>query len=56
MLEPVCDCCGEKMVEFGALYFGPPDENGKADKKHICVGCKPLFEALFKKRGSNDIP
>jgi hypothetical protein len=35
------------MVEFGALYFSPPDKDGKVSKKHICVKCTPVFEALF---------
>lgn len=44
---PKCDCCGDPLAEPGALYFGPADKDGKAPKKHICVKCQPLFEALF---------
>lgn len=47
MIDPKCDRCGESMTEFGALYFSPPDKDGRVTKKHICVGCQPLFESLF---------
>jgi hypothetical protein len=48
MIDPKCDRCGKSMTEFGALYFSPPDKDGRVTKKHICVGCKPLFEELFR--------
>jgi hypothetical protein len=48
MIEPICDCCKKPMTEFGALYFGPPAPDGYVRKRHICVKCARLVDALFK--------
>jgi hypothetical protein len=47
-MKPRCDCCGEELIEFGALYFGVPEKDGRVVKKHICAKCKPRFEVLFQ--------
>jgi hypothetical protein len=47
--------CKKQIVRPGGLIFGPPDENDKSEKAHICEDCyeklkKTLFyKPLFKK-------
>ncbi len=38
-IRPKCDKCGEELKDFGAILFGPPDENSTVKKFHICVNC-----------------
>ena len=42
-IRPTCDKCGKELTEFGGLLFSPPDQYGKADKKHLCRAC---YEAI----------
>ena len=38
-----CDVCAEVLTEPGALVFGPPDSEGRTQKKHVCVRCLPVL-------------
>jgi hypothetical protein len=47
MIKPKCFVCKKELKEFGGLLIGPPDHDGKVDKKHICVGC---YKKKFMRR------
>ena len=34
-----CNWCLAILTEPGALVFTPPDEVGRCNKIHVCVGC-----------------
>ena len=34
-----CNWCLAILTEPGALVFTPPDEVGRCNKVHVCVGC-----------------
>ena len=36
---PPCDRCGRPQTVYGAILYGPPGQDGKCDKRHICVSC-----------------
>lgn len=36
---PDCDFCSRPQVFLGAVAFGPPDNAGKCEKRHICRAC-----------------
>ena len=40
-IDPVCDWCGKKLDEFGALLFSPPQlpEYRTTEKFHCCKAC-----------------
>jgi len=44
-----CNVCGKPLKVPGALYFGPPYGNGEVRKRHICVECSPVVEALLRR-------
>jgi hypothetical protein len=42
--------CRKPILNPGGLIFGPPDENDKAEKSHICADCyEKLKKSLFAK-------
>jgi len=38
-IKPTCDRCGKELIEFGAILFGPPDQNSTVKKYHLCTSC-----------------
>ena len=44
-INPVCDKCGNELIEFGALLFSPPDVSEKTRKWHLCKTC---YEEIIK--------
>lgn len=42
-----CDICGAKLLVPGALIFGPPDNEWKVRKLHVCIFCWPMVEMLL---------
>lgn len=38
-IKPKCCKCNKELTEYGGLLISPPDNDGKVDKKHICVKC-----------------
>lgn len=38
-ISPECDCCHKKLVEFGGILLGPPNEQGMVKKDHLCRWC-----------------
>lgn len=39
-IKPICDKCGDELIEPGALMFGPPQsDNGMVSKWHLCRPC-----------------
>jgi hypothetical protein len=38
-IQPKCDKCGIEFSEFGAILLGPPDENDRVRKFHLCRAC-----------------
>lgn len=44
-ISPKCDSCGLELQEYGAILFGPPDEENKVVKNHLCVSC---YEEILK--------
>ncbi len=38
-IRPVCDRCKNELNGFGAILFGPPGNDGKVRKFHICIKC-----------------
>jgi hypothetical protein len=43
-ISPACDKCKKELTKFGAILFGPPDDNGKTKKWHICKSCYEKIE------------
>ena len=44
-IAPKCDKCGLELTEFGAILFGPPNDQSTVKKFHIC---KPCYDKLEK--------
>lgn len=38
-IQPICDKCHQKLQEFGALLFSPPDDKSNVKKFHLCKNC-----------------
>ena len=41
-IAPICDFCGNELMEPGALIFGPPASVVRVSdvaKYHVCVAC-----------------
>ena len=43
-ISPKCDMqlsvsCEGELRQYGAILFGPPDEDGYTRKRHLCVPC-----------------
>lgn len=39
MIDPKCIRCNDELIKYGSLLIGPPDEQDKALKDHLCVKC-----------------
>jgi len=48
-IKPVCDKCGNELIEFGGLLFSPPDDFGNTRKWHLCKKCYEEIIENFKK-------
>ena len=35
MIKPKCFICKKELKEFGGLLIGPPEHDGKVDKKQL---------------------
>lgn len=45
-LQVQCDVCGDPIVVFGAVLYGPPNAEGRCRKEHFCVKCyEPYLRA-----------
>lgn len=38
-IKPICSKCKKELNDFGAILFGPPNEENKVQKHHICKDC-----------------
>lgn len=47
---PDCDICEQVQVALGAVAFGPPDENGRCEKLHVCVKCWKKVKYALRSR------
>jgi len=45
VIKPICDKCGNELIEFGGLLFSPPDTSGRTRKWHLCKTC---YEEIIK--------
>lgn len=52
-IRPICDKCGEELLEFGAILFSPPNKKSETKKLHICVKCYKKILGTFKKAQDN---
>ena len=34
-----CSACKRELGDFGAILLGPPDEDNKVEKFHLCGSC-----------------
>jgi len=50
MINPNCDRCHQKLQDFGALAFSPPDPQPdgtcgrEVEKFHLCASCWQEFK------------
>ena len=49
-IKPICDKCGDELVDYGAILLSPPDEKSQVIKFHIC---KPCYEEIHKELGKS---
>jgi len=49
-ISPVCNMCGKKLNEFGALVFSPPTKSNVVKKYHICKSCFNKLEKTLQKK------
>lgn len=42
-IKPVCDMCGNELIEFGAILLSLPNDISEVKKFHIC---KPCYEKI----------
>ncbi len=47
-IKPVCDSCGDELMEFGGILLSPPDGGGSVRKLHLCVNCYRKIIKSFK--------
>ncbi len=47
-IKPICDMCRKELEEFGAILLGPPDENNKVEKFHLCRECYEEIKKMIK--------
>jgi len=46
-LDQRCNKCGDHLHEFGGLMIGPPYEDGKVVKWHLCRSCYQFIISRF---------
>ena len=49
-IKPICAICGKELEEFGAILLGPPDENNKVEKFHLCKECYEEIKNMIRSK------
>lgn len=52
VLRVECGCCGKVLTEPGGLLFGPPEEDDRTKKTHLCAWCFGVVDDFVYKRWS----
>ena len=47
-IKPNCDMCKAELSDFGAIILGPPNEENKVKKFHLCSDCYKEVEDKLK--------
>ncbi|MEK6758003.1 MAG: hypothetical protein AABX88_02640 [Nanoarchaeota archaeon] len=47
-IKPICNKCGNELNKFGGILLGPPDENNKVEKLHLCKDCYEEIVSSFE--------
>ena len=46
-IKPICDICGDELMDYGANMYSPPTREGILIKEHICKKCWGVFVLFF---------
>lgn len=54
-IKPLCDDCGQELVDFGAILLSPPKADSTVMKYHLCVVCYERIknELMSNKQNEN---
>jgi len=43
-----CNFCSQALTRPGGLLFGPPDDEGKSLKQHLCFPCWDVVSVAMR--------